>query len=97
MPTLHASIHRQAPLSPTVAASVEAAVIGEHTMRIIRLPEVERKTGFKHTTLYMLMNEGRFPRSVPLGNKARGWLESEVDDWIRERIAARDGATVSTA
>jgi predicted DNA-binding transcriptional regulator AlpA len=32
-----------------------------------------------------------------LGSKARGWVESEVDDWIRERVAARDGATVSAA
>jgi prophage regulatory protein len=62
-------------------------------MRILRLPEVEHKTGYRHTTIYMLMNEGRFPRSVPLGNKSRGWIEAEIDDWIRERIAARDGAT----
>jgi prophage regulatory protein len=66
-------------------------------MRIIRLPEVEHKTGYKHTSIYALMAEGRFPRSIPLGNKARGWVESEVDDWIRGRIAARDGATVSAA
>jgi prophage regulatory protein len=66
-------------------------------MRIIRLPEVEHKVGYRHTTIYALMAEGRFPRSIPLGSKARGWIESEVDDWIRERVAARDGATVSAA
>jgi prophage regulatory protein len=61
-------------------------------VRIIRLPEVEHKTGYRHTTIYAMMAEDRFPRSVPLGRKARGWVESEVDDWIRERIAARDAA-----
>jgi prophage regulatory protein len=66
-------------------------------MRILRLPEVEHKVGYRHTTIYALMAEGRFPRSIPLGSKARGWIESEVDDWIRERVAARDGATVSAA
>ena len=31
--------------------------------------------------------EGRFPRPVSLGARAAGWVEAEVDGWIRERIA----------
>jgi len=38
------------------------------------------------------MKAGTFPRPVPLGPKARGWLVSEIEQWIEERKAARDAA-----
>jgi prophage regulatory protein len=58
--------------------------------RIIRRPAVEQRTGYKKTELYDLIKEGRFPQPVPLGRRAVGWLEHEVDEWIEERIRARD-------
>lgn len=38
------------------------------------------------------MKAGTFPRAVPLSTKARGWLASEIAEWIEERKAARDAA-----
>ena len=37
--------------------------------------------------------QGRFPWPVSLGVHAVGWIESEVDEWMRARITAsrRDG------
>jgi prophage regulatory protein len=64
----------------------------EKIMRILRLPEVQAKTGLKHSAIYERINDGTFPKPVPLGTKARGFIESEVDDWIRKRLAERDGA-----
>ena len=32
------------------------------------------------------LNQGRFPRPVALGVRAVGWIEAEVDEWIRGRI-----------
>lgn len=60
-------------------------------MRILRLPEVQAKTGLKHSAIYQRINDGTFPRPVPLGAKARGFVESEVNDWIEQRVAERDG------
>jgi prophage regulatory protein len=60
-------------------------------MKVLRLPDVQDKTGLRHTTIYKGVQEGTFPRPIPLGAKARGWIESEVDDWIAERVAKRDG------
>ena len=37
--------------------------------------------------LQVRLAEGRFPRPVSLGSRAVGWIEAEVDEWIRERIA----------
>jgi prophage regulatory protein len=59
-------------------------------MRILRLPEVEAKTGLKHTSIYERISAGTFPRPIPLGRQARGFIEAEIDDWIRNQIAKRD-------
>ena len=32
--------------------------------------------------------DGSFPQPIRLGARAVGWIESEVDAWIREQIAA---------
>lgn len=58
--------------------------------RLLRIEEVEHRTGLKTSTLYQYMLDGKFPRPVPLGNKSRGWIEAEVDAWIGMRIAERD-------
>ena len=62
-------------------------------VRILRLPEVLARTGLSRSTIYVRLDQGRFPRPVSLGARAVGWIEAEVDEWIRDRIAAsRDGA-----
>jgi prophage regulatory protein len=62
--------------------------------RILRLPEVEQRTGKKHAAIYADIAKGVFPAPVPLGLRAVGWLEDEVDDWLEERIAERDSGSV---
>jgi prophage regulatory protein len=54
--------------------------------RFLRLPEVLARTGLSRSTIYVRLDQGRFPRPVSLGGRAVGWIESEVDEWIRERI-----------
>ena len=55
-------------------------------VRFLRLPEVLARTGLSRSTIYVRLDQGRFPRPVSLGARAVGWIESEVDEWIRERI-----------
>ena len=59
-------------------------------MRIIRLKEVMDCTGLGRSTIYKYISEGSFPKSVSLGDRAVGWVESEVHDWILARIEERD-------
>lgn len=59
-------------------------------MRVLKLKEVLFKTSLGKTTLYMLVKDETFPKPIPLGLRAVGWLESEVDTWIQSRISARD-------
>lgn len=58
--------------------------------RILRLPEVERRTGYKKSAIYQKMNAGEFPQKVQLGPRAIGWAESQVDGWVQARITGRN-------
>jgi prophage regulatory protein len=53
---------------------------------IIRRSEVERRTGYSYETINRKEKRGEFPGRVRLGDRAVGWVEAEVDDWIKSRI-----------
>lgn len=53
---------------------------------LIRLSEVQRRTGYSKAWLYRLMSEGKFPSSVKIGSRAIAFVEREIDDWINQRI-----------
>jgi len=58
-------------------------------MRLIKLKEVMAKTSLGHSSIYKFISEGTFPKQVSLGAKSVAWVESEVDDWIKEKIEER--------
>jgi prophage regulatory protein len=57
---------------------------------ILRKAEVLTRTRKSETSLYRDMDAGTFPRPIKIGPRAVGWLESEVNEWLAERIAERD-------
>lgn len=59
-------------------------------MRIIRLREVIYSTGLARSTIYKYIGDGTFPKSVSLGDRSVGWIETEVQEWILARIEERD-------
>jgi prophage regulatory protein len=64
--------------------------------RLLRLPEVQEITGYKRSSIYKKIEDGTFPRPVPLGNKAVGWIAREIEAWVQSRIKLRgvaDGKT----
>ena len=65
-------------------------------IRFLRLPEVQARTGLSRSTIYVRIEQGRFPRPVSLGGRAVGWVEAELDEWLRERIAESRGAVGET-
>jgi prophage regulatory protein len=65
-------------------------------LSILRRKQVEARTGLACSTIYYHIKAGTFPRPVPLGPRAVGWLESDVSNWIAERVEiARDNANRS--
>jgi prophage regulatory protein len=61
--------------------------------RVLRLPEVEAVTGLKHSIIYEKIADGTFPPPIALTAAARGWIETEIEDWLDQRIAERDAGT----
>ena len=55
-----------------------------------KLPQVLAKTGLSKSLLYALAQKGEFPKPIKLSERSSAWVESEVNDWIDARIAARD-------
>jgi len=50
--------------------------------RLLRLPEVEARTGLKKSAIYLRMRDGSFPACRSLGGRAVAWPESQIDAWV---------------
>lgn len=61
---------------------------------ILRIREVQARTGLARPTIYKLIQQGRFPAGVDLLGTGRcvGWDEQAVSAWINERISASSKA-----
>lgn len=54
-------------------------------MKILRKREVVAKTRRSYPSIYRDMQAGTFPQQVQLGPNSVGWIEEEVDAWIKSR------------
>ena len=56
-------------------------------LAIYRWPEVSQITGFRSKShVENLEKLGLFPRSVKIGSRAKGWVQSEIIGWLEQRI-----------
>ncbi|WP_019594112.1 AlpA family transcriptional regulator [Thioalkalivibrio sp. ALM2T] len=53
---------------------------------ILRLPTVKARTGLSRSTIYLRISQGSFPKPITLGGRAVGWIEAEVNDWLKQQI-----------
>lgn len=67
----------------------QTPVLQPNERRILRLEEVEAKSGFKRAHIYNLMKKRQFPQALRLGVRAVGWDSIEIDQWIDERVNSR--------
>ncbi len=59
---------------------------------LISMLEVVKRTSLSRTAINKHRFSGHFPKPVSLGEKRIAFVAIEVDEWIAERIAARDEA-----
>jgi len=86
------------PVDPLHVRQLKAAI------RILRLPQLEQRTGLKHSSIYARLSprskhyDPRFPRQISLVAKtsatchrraAVGWIESEVDAYLEQLSSER--------
>jgi len=55
---------------------------------ILRLNATLAKTGLSRSVLYSEISKGNFPKQISLTERSVGFLESEIDSWIDERVKA---------
>ena len=67
----------------------QTSVLQPNERRILRLEEVEAKSGFKRAHIYNLMKKRQFPQALRLGVRAVSWDSIEIDQWIDERVNNR--------
>ena len=55
-------------------------------LQILRLPQVCKATGLGRSMIYQLESARRFPCRVRIGARAVGWVDSEVQSWLADRV-----------
>jgi prophage regulatory protein len=58
-------------------------------IRLIKRPEVLKRTCLTKSSMYDRIAKGEFPPPVKIGSRAVAWVESEVQAWILEQIRKR--------
>ena len=53
----------------------------KQSRRLVSKAELLERDPRSYTTLWKLMVDGKFPRSVALGEKSRGWWDDELDEY----------------
>lgn len=59
---------------------------------ILRLPAVKARTGLSRSSIYLKISRSEFPRPVLLGARAVGFIEAEIDAWLKARIDQHRGS-----
>lgn len=54
--------------------------------RILKLSEVKVFTSLSGASIYRLIKKNKFPRQIKLSERSSGWLKSDIENWLEERI-----------
>ncbi len=55
--------------------------------RLLRLKDVIEVVRLSRSEIYRLIALDRFPKPIPLGERAVAWTEDSINEWIESRIA----------
>ncbi len=61
----------------------------EFVMKFLSRKQVREKVLYSFAQIARLESDGKFAKRVQLGPGRVGWLEDEIEEWMRERIAKR--------
>ena len=80
---------RPSQMPPVASRSIVEAEVDPVPIVMLRLLDVCRITGLCRSAIYQLESEQRFPQRVNIGPRAVAWVASEVQEWLKQRMASR--------
>ena len=63
----------------------------QSSSRILRWPETIQKVGLCRSQIHNLISQNKFPAQIKLSERASGFLEEEIDAWIKYRVKISRG------
>ena len=59
-------------------------------MRLLTLPQIKELTQLSTAGIYRLMSQGRFPKQIKIAERSSRWIESEIMEFITEKMNERN-------
>ena len=53
---------------------------------LININEVTKRTALSKSSIYDLARRGLFPKQIKIGLRRVGWLESEIENWLQDKV-----------
>lgn len=87
------SVRETRPSQPDAGERDQPPAIGAAwvtALKILTAKAAAEKAGVSIRQLYYLVELEKFPRQIQITDRRVGWLDSEIDRWILEKVQARD-------
>jgi prophage regulatory protein len=75
-----------APLLSLRSSIVNQDNLNRKAESLLKIKSVSLKTALPKSTIYLKISQDEFPAPIFLGKRSVAWLESEVDNWIEQRV-----------
>lgn len=73
------------------ATAFAPSAVNASPSRFIKLPELMARTALSRSSIYRrVKDDSTFPKPTTLGVRSVGWVEIEVENFVRSRIAERN-------
>ena len=63
-------------------------------IQIVKQPSLLEQFAFSKSTLFSQIKQGLMPKPIPLGDRAVGYLQHELDSVLSARIAGQSNAQI---
>ena len=81
------SPHARARRADGLAIDTTRVEGGGTALKLLRFPAVRERTGLSRSTIWRLERQGAFPRHHRISPNAVAWVEDDVANWIRSKVA----------
>jgi prophage regulatory protein len=78
----HQTISPMASTNPVLTADAAAP-------RMLRILEASTRVGLGRSSIWKMVKEGHFPAPRRLSRRSVGWLELDIEQWLRSRRSIR--------